>query len=111
MKLSDIRGDRCIDVIADIIDPIASIAANPAAKDLFEKRQVPEGMEPTQFFLERLKDNLPKLLKENKKDFVQILASIEGVSVKEYSKNLNMAKLIRDVTDLITDTGFTAFLS
>lgn len=111
MKLSEIKGDRCIDVIAEIIDPIATIAQNPAAKELFERRELPEGMEPVEFFMGRLKENLPALLKENKKEFIQILSAIEGTSVKEYSKNLNMAKLIRDVTDLITDTGFTSFLS
>lgn len=100
-----------MDVIADLIGPIASIASNPATKELFERREVPEGMEPVDFFMERLRDNLPALLKDNRSDFIEILAAVEGTTPEEYSESLNMAKLVRDVTDLITDTGFTAFLS
>ena len=37
MRLSDIKGDRVFDVIADIIDPIANIASDETASALFKR--------------------------------------------------------------------------
>ena len=40
MKLSDIKGERTLDVIAEIIDPVANIAEDKAASDLFQKKNL-----------------------------------------------------------------------
>ena len=40
MKLSDIKGERTLDVIAELIDPISNIASDKVAADLFVRRQV-----------------------------------------------------------------------
>ena len=44
MRLSDIKGDRVFDVIADIIDPIANIAVYETASALVKREKLPEGM-------------------------------------------------------------------
>ena len=44
MRLSDIKGDRVFDVIADIIAPIANIAADETASALFKSGKLPDGM-------------------------------------------------------------------
>ena len=49
MKLSDIKGDRVFDVIADLIDPVASIAQDAQAAALFrpaEGEQAPSACAP-----------------------------------------------------------------
>ena len=109
MRLSDIRGDRCIDVIADITAPVISIAQDEEAKRLFAKRACPEGVEPSDFMLSRVKEALPALLRGHKADLVQILASINGKTPEEYSDGLNLAVLMRDVVELITDEEFGSF--
>ena len=112
MRLSDIKGDRVFDVIADIIDPIANIAEYDTASALFKREKPPEGMTSKEFVTQRARKALPALLKGHKGDIIAILASIEGVSAESYKGALNLVKLMRDATELLTDEAFGAlFLS
>jgi len=109
MKLSEIKGERVFDVIADIIDPIVNIAEDEDAADLFKPQAPPEGMTPWQFFLKRIKKSLPPLTRAHKDDFVKIIASINNVDPDEYKKNVTLGKLLSDVIELITDDEFSSF--
>lgn len=111
MRLSDVRGDRTLDVIADLIDPISEIASDEEAVALFRREKVPEGVEPRDFFVKRARKAAPALLKGHKQQVIQILATIEGTDPEEYAESLNLAKLLRDLVDLMTDEEFVAFLS
>lgn len=106
MRLSDIKGDRVFDVIADIIEPIANIAEDKEATALFKKEKLPEGETPNSFFLKRMKRSVPILLKEHKDEVATILATIEGVDKAEYMANLNLVKLTKDAIELVTDEAF-----
>ena len=103
MRLSDIKGDRVFDVIADIIDPIANIASDETASALFKREKLPEGMTPKKFLLKRVRKSLPVLLKGHKADIIAILGAIDGRGPEAYTGTLNLVKLIKDCTDLITD--------
>lgn len=107
MRLSDVKGERVFDVIADIIDPIANIAEDDAAAALFKREQLPEGASPKKFLLDRARKSAPKLLKKHKKDLIAILSTIEGTTPESYAGVLSFAKLLRDVTELLTDEAFT----
>lgn len=109
MKLSDIKGERTFDVIAEIIEPIANIAADTEAADLFVRKKLPEGMEAKEFVLQRVKASIPVLLKNHKGDLITILAAIEGVPAAEYAESLNLVKLTRDAVELLNDEAFKAF--
>lgn len=111
MRLSDIRGDRTLDVIADIIDPIANIAEDPEAAELFTKKPLPAGMTPRKFLLQRARASVPALLKGHKEDVITILSTIEGTDPEQYAGELNLAKLFKDCVELLTDEAFTAFFS
>lgn len=106
MKLSAIKGERTIEVIADIIEPIANIAADGNAAELFKRRKLPEGMTAGQFMTKRIRENAPALLKSHKGDIIAIMAAISDVTPEEYCKNLDLAKLIVDLIDLFTDGVF-----
>jgi hypothetical protein len=111
MKLSDIKGERTLEVVADLVEPIANIAQDKETAALFKKRQVPKGKTPTQFFIDRVRKSVPSLLRNHKNDMIQILATIEGTDVKDYTENLNMAKLVNDLIELFNDEEFASFLS
>lgn len=106
MRLSDINGDRVFDVIADIIDPIANIASDETASDLFKREKLPEGMTAKSFLLERARKAVPALLKGHKSDIITVLATIEGVSADDYRSSLTLAKLMQDTAELLTDEAF-----
>ena len=111
MKLSDVKGERTLDVIAEIIEPIANIAEDEVASDIFSRKKLPEGMDAKKFALERIKKGVPALIRNHKDDIITILCTIEGTSRKQYSESLNLAKLTKDFIDLITDEEFMVFFT
>lgn len=111
MKLSDIKGDRVLDVIADIIDPIANMVQDKDIAAMFKREAVPDGMEARDFFAKRMCKGLPVLLKSHKADIIAIMAAIEGVTPEQYAESLDFPKLFTDVMELVTDDAFLNFLS
>lgn len=106
MKLSDIKGDRAFDVVGDLITPIANIAIDEKAAELFTKKTVPQGKTAREFMIARIRDNLPALIKGHKTELCSIMSTIEGISIEEYKESLSIVKLIKDVTDLLQDEVF-----
>lgn len=111
MKLSDIKGDRVLDVIADIIDPIANMAQDKDVAAMFKREAVPEGMDARDFFAKRMCKGLPVLFKGHKADIIAIMAAIEGVTPEQYAASLDFPKLFTDVMELVTDNALLDFLS
>lgn len=111
MKLSEIKGERVFDVIADIIEPIAVIAEDEEAANLFKRERCPEGMTPAQFMLKKIRKSMPKLVRAHRDEICTILAVIADTSKEEYVKNVTMVSLLRDVMELLNDPEFTAFFS
>lgn len=111
MKLSDIKGDRVLDVIADIIDPIAKMVQDKDVAAMFKREAVPEGMDAHDFFAKRMCKGLPVLLKSHKADIIAVMAAIEGVTPEQYAESLDFPKLFTDVMELVTDDAFLNFLS
>lgn len=111
MKLSDIKGDRVLDVIADIIDPIANMMQDKDVSAMFKREAVPDGMEARDFFAQRMRKGLPALLKGHKADIIAVMAAIEGVTPEQYVASLDFPKLFTDVMELVTDDALLDFLS
>lgn len=111
MRLSDIKGDRTLDVIAELVEPVANIAQDKDAAALFSRQECPEGMEPRDFMLERVKKALPVLMKEHKEDIIAILSALENKPVQKYRESMNLASVMGGVYELITDEEFLAFFS
>ena len=111
MKLSDIKGDRVLDVIADVIDPIANMVQDKDVAAMFGRKAVPDGMDARDFFAERMRKGMPVLLKGHKADIIAIMAAIDGVTPEQYAESLDFTKLFTDVMELVTDNAFLDFLS
>lgn len=106
MKLSDVKGERVFDVIADIVDPIANIAEDEQACKMFVTEVLPKGMTARQFLLKKIRVSVPKLCRDHKKDVITIVSSIGNISKKQYVDNLTLTSLMKDFTDLLTDETF-----
>lgn len=111
MKLSDIKGDRVLDVIADIIDPIANMMQDKDVAAMFKREAVPDGMEARDFFAQRMRKGLPVLLRGHKADIIAVMAAIEGVTPEQYVASLDFPKLFTDTMELVTDDALLDFLS
>ena len=111
MKLSDVRGKRTFEVIADIIEPVATIASNEDAMAMFTASDKPDDMSNWQWFVERAKRSVPVLMRDYSDEFCQIMAAIEGVPKEQYEEEISIPKLLADVMALVTDREFIAFFS
>ncbi len=74
MKLKDIQGDKALDTIADMLDPIAHIMADDELMNIAKSGQ-------------RLKA-VQCAIKNHKEDIVTILALLDGEDPKTYKVNL-----------------------
>jgi len=92
MKLSEIKGDRALEVIADLMEPISNLISDPDVKKAFENRKN-----------KPIIKILPDIIKTHKTDIYKMLATLEGIDVKEYKKNTTIVKVIKDFTDMLMD--------
>lgn len=106
MKLSEVRGERTMQVLGDIIGPIFSIVRD----DKVGKR-LAESSEKGKDKADMAAEVLPYLLREHRRDIVEIMAAIEGVTPEEYERDLTLASLLKDAYDVLTDEELLAFLS
>lgn len=131
MKLSEIKGERVFDVIAEVIGPIATIAADEDAAKLFDSKGRPEGKTPWEHFVERAKVAIPVLMRKYKGEICDVMAALNGITKDEYVNGvpnpdydpedegsqeylkppLTVPKLFADVLDLVTDSEFVSFFS
>lgn len=106
MKLSDIKGEIVIDVIADLIVPIANIAVDNEASELFSRKPLPLGMTAGQFMAMRAKKAVPALLKNHKEDVIDILSTLAMKNRDEYLTGLTIPSLLKDAFEVVTDDCF-----
>ena len=111
MKLSEVRGESTLDVLADLIEPVSSIMGDERTKALFEKSPTPEGKTAEEAAAERLRNAVPGIIRSHKGDVIAILAAVKQVSRSEYEEGLNLATLMADLYELVNDEEFVSFFS
>lgn len=96
MKLSEIKDERALDTLADILDPAAEILADPEFRDIIKSGQ-------------------PKLkaaayvIRNHKKSVIEILARLDGAEPSEYS--INLLTLPKKVLDVLSDPEITSLFT
>ena len=77
MKLSEIKGEDAIDVIADIIDPVTAIMADDVLKEMFTRVPRPATLTLAQ-----------AILKRQKKAILEILALLHNEKPEDFNPSL-----------------------
>lgn len=90
MRLSDFRGEEALDVLADIFEPLALICADPEIQSL---REQPRPM----------MDYIKPILKNRKKEIIQILARLNNQPEEEYKANLSLVTLPLQILEFMND--------
>lgn len=102
-KLSEITMEQGLDIVADILVPIMSIAEDDTARDFFTKEKPQEGESAIQMALRRIKSSLPALIKKHKEDLIVIMAALNTQTVDEYKQSKGFMGLVKDVMSLAND--------
>ena len=90
MKLSDFRGEEALDVLADIFEPLALICADEEIQKLRETTHP-------------MMDYIKPILKNRKKEIIQILARLNNQPEEEYKANLSLVTLPLQILDFMND--------
>ena len=107
MKLADLKGERAIEVIADLIAPIANIASDQENLQLFKVKKQ-DGETDREMAVRDLTEKIPVLLKSHKRDILAILSAVNGSDPDE----LSLLDIFQGTADLINDQDFVSlFLS
>ena len=96
MKLSEIRGEDAMEVLADILEPAGTIMAD---------KEVANG-----FRSDRMK-TISMILRKYKKEVIQVLAATERKDVKEYEKEVNVLTLPVKLLEIFNDEELMSFFS
>ena len=95
MKLSEYKNEEALDVLAEIIEPSSKIMVDPKIKELTKKG-----------------DKMPiirEIIKNHKKEIIEILAIIDGVPVEEYE--CNVFTLPMKIIELLNDKDLISFFT
>lgn len=101
MKLSEITGDRAVEVIADLIAPIVNLAqdwSNMKVSDDFRK----ENESDNEVAIRAFKDKIPEILKNHKEDVLSILCALNDKKKDE----LSVVDILNGAIDLTNDMEF-----
>ena len=90
MKLSEIKGEKALDTIAELIEPVAEIICDA---EIAKTRKQEGG---------RVKA-ISIAIKNHKSAVMSILAALNGQTVEEYAKECNVLSLPKQLLDIIND--------
>lgn len=88
MKLSDIKGERALDVLADLIDPVAEILGDKEISEALQSGKAPAKA-------------IKLALKNHKRAVLDMMAAIEGEDPETYQPSLFV--LPKRLLDLLND--------
>ena len=106
MKLSEIKGERSLEVIADCVEFVGELGEDEHFTKLISAIQ--ESKNDSAKMRTALCLQLPPIIRDHKKRIIELMASIQDVPEDEYAKNGNV---VRDVIELlISDDEALSFL-
>ena len=107
MRLNEIKADRAIDVIADLIAPLTNIAQDFQDIRMKQDERL-EGESDQDMAVRAFKEKVPKMLKTHKTDVLDILCTLN----EKQPEDLSVVDIIKGTIDLTHDQDFMSlFLS
>lgn len=89
MKLSEIKGEEALDVLADLIEPVAMMMTDDEIQKIYQSQP---------------KLNLVKyIIKNHKSELIEIMAILERKDPKEYAKEVTILSLPKKLLELLND--------
>lgn len=103
MRLSEIKGEKVLDVAADLIEPLCNIAETEEVKKLFTREAVQDKKAAQEIVLKKLRSYAPAMIRSCKKDIIAVLAILDDKTPAEYEAEMTAFTLMRDLTTFLND--------
>lgn len=91
MRLSDIKGEEALDVLADIIEPLAMILADEEVQKISKQKNV------------NVLSYIKPMIKNHKKEVMIILARLENETPEEYAQKVTLLTLPIKLAEFINE--------
>lgn len=104
MKLSEITGERAVEVIAELIQPLTNIASDKDNIAQLFGAKPKDGEKQEDATMRVLKENIPLLLKTHNADILKILSVINDVE----PESLTIPEIVKGTFDVLGDEDFMA---
>lgn len=106
MNLTEIKGEKAIEMIAELIEPVSAIANDAKVKEIFNI--VPEeGEKPEEAAMRVLTKKTPELMKHYAKEIAQIL----GILLEVKPEELSIAQIFKGLAEMIADKSLMQLFS
>lgn len=107
MKLSEVKGEKALDMLAGLIEPIMEIIEDKEVSKILKSRHDKDKADSTKIILGRA---VSAAIKNHKKAVITILATLDDIPVDQYECNL--LSLPKKMMDIINDPAiFDLFTS
>lgn len=99
MKASDIKGEKALDMLADMIEPATEILTDPEIKAAFEQKDT------------KLFSIIKMMIKGHKRAVIEILAAFDGEEpTEEYVNKIGLLTLPKKFMELLQDENLREVL-
>lgn len=95
-SLMSYKGEEALELLADIIEPAASIIADKTCVTKFRANKL---------------SGAAYIIKKHKKDALQIMARLEGKSVKDFKNDCNLLTLPTQILAILNDKELLDFFN
>lgn len=107
MKLSEIKGERSLEVIADVMELVEKLSDDKHFEKLIEALKKAKG--DSAAIRKAVCLNMPSLIRSHKDEIIAVMASAAGVDKAEYAAN---GDVLKDILELLTsDAEAMSFLA
>lgn len=111
MRLSEVKGERTFDVVAQVIPSILSIAGDKRITSILSTgRADGDTRSNEEIAAEKASQVLPLFLNTHRKETISILAAIKGQTPEEFVAEVNLMSLATDVFEMLSDEVVMGFL-
>lgn len=97
MALKDIRGEKALDALCALLDPVTKIMQDKEMRPLMERANKGGAIK--------------RILSEHKHEIIEILAILDGEDPKEYADKITILTLPMKLIELFNDEELTQFFS
>lgn len=97
MKLSEVKGEKALDMLADLIEPVMEIIDDKEISEILKSRDKKKS-ESTKIILSKA---VAKAIKNHKDAVIRILATLDDVPVEKYE--CTIMSLPKKLLDILND--------
>ena len=90
MRLSDYKGEAALDKLAEIIEPLTTILADPKMQEIAKEKGA------------MIKYASP-MLKDHKKEVIEVLAALDNEPVETYKEKITLMTLPAKLLEFLND--------